>query len=178
MLHDNELISKNIHVLKQAIELIERLDDFLFVNTIPPYLKSSAGSHFRHCIDFYNSLLAGIETGRINYDLRERNECVATRRAVAIAQIGSIIERLAKLYTAEMDSEIEVLLEGSSGGIEPSSWSRSSVNRELQFLLSHTVHHYALIAFTLRLQGFEPGEDFGVAPSTLQHWRGAALCAK
>jgi hypothetical protein len=46
--------------------------------------------------------------------------------------------------------------------------------RELQFLLSHTVHHYALMALILRLQGFNPAAEFGVAPSTLQHWERAA----
>jgi hypothetical protein len=54
----------------------------------------------------------------------------------------------------------------------------STVARELQFLLSHTVHHYALIALILRLQGFEPGEEFGVAPSTLAHWRREVVCAR
>jgi uncharacterized damage-inducible protein DinB len=45
------------------------------------------------------------------------------------------------------------------------------VGRELQFLASHTLHHYALIAALLRLQGVEPGEEFGVAPGTLEHRR-------
>lgn len=49
--------------------------------------------------------------------------------------------------------------------------------RELQFLLSHTVHHFALIA-TL-LERFEIGvpEDFGIAPSTLKYWQAQAQCA-
>ena len=50
---------------------------------------------------------------------------------------------------------------------EPAVWSRSSLLRELQFALSHTVHHYAIIARQLRERGAEPGADFGVAPSTL-----------
>jgi hypothetical protein len=44
------------------------------------------------------------------------------------------------------------------------------VGRELQYLLSHTIHHYAIIGSILRAQGVEPGPDFGVAPSTLRHW--------
>jgi hypothetical protein len=42
--------------------------------------------------------------------------------------------------------------------------------RELGMLLSHTVHHYALIAMLLRARGIEPPADFGVAPSTRAHW--------
>ena len=41
--------------------------------------------------------------------------------------------------------------------------------RELLFLISHTVHHFALIAFMLRSFGIEPGDKFGVAPSTLRY---------
>jgi hypothetical protein len=55
-------------------------------------------------------------------------------------------------------------------------WSGTSVGRELQFLVSHTVHHYAVIAAMLRPQGVEPGADFGVAPSTLVYEQGSA-CA-
>jgi hypothetical protein len=57
-------------------------------------------------------------------------------------------------------------------------WGRSSAERELQFLLSHTVHHYALIALMLRTQGYEPGAEFGVAPSTLAYWKEAAACVQ
>jgi hypothetical protein len=54
---------------------------------------------------------------------------------------------------------------------DSSVWAASSLARELQFTLSHTVHHYALIALILRLQGFAPPADFGVAPATLQQWQ-------
>jgi hypothetical protein len=58
------------------------------------------------------------------------------------------------------------------------TWSQSSVTRELQALLSHTVHHYALIALMLQLNGFEVPEELGVAPSTLRRWRETASCAQ
>ena len=47
-------------------------------------------------------------------------------------------------------------------------FSRSSVLRELQFLVSHTVHHYAIIKLHLQLQGCDTARlvSFGVAPST------------
>jgi len=47
---------------------------------------------------------------------------------------------------------------------------RSSISRELQALSSHTIHHFALIAVTLRLHGFEVDPEFGMSPSTLQYW--------
>jgi len=45
------------------------------------------------------------------------------------------------------------------------------------FLLSHTVHHYALISVALKLQGIDPGEEFGIAPSTLRYLKSAAPLA-
>ncbi len=60
---------------------------------------------------------------------------------------------------------------------DESSWATSSVERELQFLRSHTVHHFALIAVILRLSGLEPGEEFGVAPSTLRYRKENGVCA-
>ena len=62
-------------------------------------------------------------------------------------------------------------------GGEEQQWSRSTLRRELQFLLSHTIHHFALIGLLLSFHGVEPGEEFGVAPSTLKHWRSQAECA-
>jgi hypothetical protein len=44
------------------------------------------------------------------------------------------------------------------------------VTRELQFLASHTVHHYALIAHLARDRGVGVAPEFGVAPATLDYW--------
>jgi hypothetical protein len=45
----------------------------------------------------------------------------------------------------------------------------STVTRELQVLSSHTVHHFALIALTLRAHGVQIEPDFGTTPSTLRY---------
>ena len=57
-------------------------------------------------------------------------------------------------------------------------WSGSTVQRELQFLVSHTVHHCALIKQILRQHGFEAGMEFGLAPSTKGHLQRQAACAR
>ncbi|HKX33601.1 MAG TPA: hypothetical protein VJ302_38335, partial [Blastocatellia bacterium] len=103
-----------------------------------------------------------------------REERIEKNRLFAAARLNQIIEGLSGLKAADEQSEVEVLLEGSSILPSDSGWSRSSIRRELQFLLSHTVHHYALMALALRVQGFQPGEEFGVAPSTLKYWRKSA----
>lgn len=173
MQRDCLLTRENVAVLNQGLELITRLDDRLYANAVSPLFHFGVGTHFRHCLDSYKCFLKGIESGRINYDQRERDELVATNRLLALRRIEAVIADLQRLPSSA-DEPVLVLLENS----DDTAWSRSSALRELQFLVSHTIHHYALIAMMLRCQGFDPGEEFGVAPSTLEHWRDAALCAQ
>lgn len=167
MQHTSRLIADNVHALRQGIDLIRRIDDETYSKANAPLTKAGVGNHFRHCIDFYSRFAAGIQSGRINYDLRERNAVVETCRLAAIEKIEAIIERLRSLAPEDGAREVEVISE-SSGDAD---WSRSSIKRELQFLLSHTIHHYAIIAVSLRMRGIEPDEEFGVALSTLRHWK-------
>jgi hypothetical protein len=53
----------------------------------------------------------------------------------------------------------------------------SSVSRELQALSSHTIHHFALIAITLRVHGFDVDPEFGMSPSTLRFHADRELAA-
>lgn len=170
----DSLIASNVRLLTQGIDLIERLDDASYSNANAALSLSGPGSHFRHCVDFYNCFLETIGTRRINYDLRRRNEVIEVDRALAIAELEKIIEGLRRLILADGQEELRVVVEESTAPRTANAWSRSSVMRELQSLLGHTIHHYALIALSLRLRGFEPGEEFGVAPSTLEYWRRTA----
>jgi uncharacterized damage-inducible protein DinB len=168
------IIEDNISVLRQGIELIEQMDNGLYANTKPPFMSSGVGGHFRHCIDFYNSFLSSFETGQSNYVLRRRNPLVEVNRSSAISEIEAIIEKLRQLSPADLHRPVQVIAEESSSPLDASGWSSSSVLRELQSLLSHTIHHFAIIALALRLQGAEPAAEFGVAPSTLAYWRQTA----
>jgi hypothetical protein len=167
------LIGGNIQLLRQGIDLIRRLDDAAYSRENATLSLNAAGCHFRHCIDFYNCFLGALGTRRINFDLRRRDEILENNRAIAILEIERIIEGLRQLSVTDGQTRLNVILNESTPRA-PSAWGRSSVMRELQSLMSHTIHHYALIALALRLQSFEPGAEFGVAPSTLEYWRRTA----
>lgn len=154
----------NIHLLEQCHDLLGRIGDHLYSHAPHGVAKSAAGGHVRHCLDFYNCFLNGLTTGRIDYDARVRNELVERDRKLAMAQIQAMIERLRQMPVTDDRIAVQVKMESET------AWTCSSIGRELQFLLSHTVHHFALIAMLLRLGGFEPAADFGVAPSTLRYW--------
>jgi len=172
MLHKIALINENCQFLQRGIDLIEQLDDQIYSNNSSQYFMSGVGKHFRHVIDHYSSFLVGIEK-LVNYDERERNHLVETNRKFAIETISNLIDRLSSLNETESLSNQQLLVKSNEGEVDLSddSASHSSVRRELQFLISHTVHHYALIAIILRIQGFEPPHNFGIAPSTIAYLR-------
>lgn len=173
-LEKNRLVGACVRVLEQGHALVGRLDDRLYASAEGLPVRSAAGSHVRHCLDFYKSLLEGVWVGRVDYNCRGRDALVARDRACAAAQIEIVVEELRALADLPGDTKLLVSPEDSDAG----GWCASTLARELQFLISHTVHHYALVALVLRLQGFEPGEEFGVAPSTLAHWKQETLCAR
>jgi uncharacterized damage-inducible protein DinB len=174
----SQLIRNNILFLRQGVALLERLNDELYVKTVVPYFSSGVGKHIRHNLDHYESFLAGLATGKIDYDGRQRDHRVETDRRYAIEKMLSIISRLEAMAAQKWDHSILVQM-NEVDEKSPSPWSSSTLGRELQFLMSHTVHHYALIAIILKIQGFDCDQDFGVAPSTLKYQRSQeAKCAR
>lgn len=160
------LAHQNIHFLDQGIELLAALDDHSYC-ACDSHGHSCVGAHLRHVLDCYRCFLKGWESGRIDYDARQRNPAVETDRRVAEETIREIRNGLVALRSADRNRRVEVRVDAAAWS-DTDPWTQSTLGRELQFLLSHTVHHYALIAMTLRGIGFEPGRRFGVAPSTLE----------
>ena len=126
-------------------------------------------------MDFYERFLAALEAAsdedgafsiRIDYDARERDPLLETDPRHALSVLDRAIDRLRAIVqhpAGVSDTTLQVRGDGSP-------WTDSTVSRELQSLVSHTVHHYALIAIAVRSQGGQPDPEFGVAPSTLRHW--------
>ena len=81
------------------------------------------------------------------------------------ASIRSVIYRMEGVSVLGKDTELAVRMENA----ETDVWLASSIGRELQALSSHTIHHFALIAVTLRLHGIVVDPDFGMSPSTLRY---------
>ncbi len=165
--------SDNIAFLRQGLELLESLSDDEYVRSFPPSFVSPIGTHMRHIVDHYDCFLDGVVAGRIDYDDRARATAVETDRVAASAAIAAVIRRLEGIGRALRDRELSVHMDCGGGPDEAGLCARSSVERELQFLVSHTVHHYALVAVMLRLEGREPVDGFGVSPSTLKYQESA-----
>lgn len=167
---NNSLTAECVAVLEQCAALLKRLDDTIYSNVQGLPVQSGIGAHVRHCLDFYGCLLRGLPARRIDYNQRPRDPQTENSRAHALRRVAAIQAVLCDLPALDGDMPLLVRAEDAAGN----DWCQSSLGREMQALLSHTVHHYALIALLLRLQGVVPEPSFGVAPSTLKHWQQVA----
>lgn len=154
-------------LLEQGARLAAELDAETFVRAPVLSPDGSVGAHLRHVADSVRLFLRGAETGHVDYDRRERDERLERDPARARAHLVRLADELRRLESRDPSQAIEVRAEACVLG---EGWLRSTLARELAALLSHAVHHYALIAVLLRAEGLEPPADLGVAPSTLEHW--------
>ncbi len=162
----NTLIAANLHYLAQAERLLAQLDDSTFACPSPSFYNSTVGGHLRHCLDHYDSFLNGLERTKVDYDERMRLPALETETASAAAKTKEIRDRLLKI---SKNSPPIGLLVKMDCGLEATEWQPSTLGRELQFLVSHTVHHFAMIGGICRELGIELESNFGVAPSTIRH---------
>ena len=162
----NPLTENIVEILSQGVKLIEKIDDASYTAGD----KGSVGVHFRHCADFIDNFLKGLQNEKIDYHQRERNVEMERNRAQAILRLSEGMHGLQSLKISNLEQPILVRIEDASHLIGKPEWAWSSGLREIDFLQSHTIHHFALIAYKLRALGIEVDREFGVAPSTLKFW--------
>lgn len=162
----DRLIRANLHYLEQASKLLDRMDDACFAEPAKSFYESSVGGHLRHCIEHYLSFLEGVKVGKIDYDARKRDVIVETQPAAALEKVAEISAALEGLREMDLPEAVEVKMDCGGNEIP---WQPSTPGRELQFLVSHTVHHFAMIGGICTSLGMEVECEFGVAPSTLRH---------
>ncbi len=169
-----EKIQDNIVALNRGVALLRRIDDDLYRQKIKEVYEGSLGGHVRHNLDHYLNFLDGFLSGRIDYEARKREQLIETSSAYAIEAIEEVIHQLEEIADKEADKTILVKMESDRESVR---WAESSALRELEFLLSHTIHHYALLSVMIQLSGVDLDPDFGVAPSTLRFRRAQTPCA-
>lgn len=164
-------------LLHQMRQLIERLDDINYAMPAPDRTTGGIGGHVRHCLDHVSALLAGARTGLCAYDRRQRGTDVETSRAAAIDAITDVMLGLLELDAPTLESDVYVETQ-----LDPSGTmvvTRSSVCREIAFLVSHTIHHNAIVAQIMQARGLHVAPRFGLAPATpTESVIGATACAR
>ncbi len=168
-MRQSALIEINARWLRQALRLLGRLNDATYSASPPDMAPHRADAHLRHIIEFYQCFLEGLADSHIDYDARRRDPLIETRRQHAAGAIADIVHALETSHELRHERIVWVRMEDCDDCRIRHPYMESSISRELQVLSSHTVHHFALIAMTLRLHGVEMDRDFGMAPSTLRY---------
>jgi uncharacterized damage-inducible protein DinB len=99
----------------------------------------------------------------LSYDHRERGTNVETDVDAALRSIRRLTSTLAVMRSCE--DEAMTMISMLVPGGEPIA-VRTTLRRELVFVVSHTIHHQALIGLLLSAAGGGVPQDFGLAPST------------
>jgi uncharacterized damage-inducible protein DinB len=155
-------------VLLQGKDLLDRLDQEEFCAPNQLGNGASIGAHYRHCLDHFRQLLAGLENGVIDYDARTRDPILEADRLAALAATEALRSSSQELRKLGTEDPLEVRCSVTYDNEEVGSAS-STLGREMMFCISHAIHHYALIAILLRAAKRDVPEGFGVAPSTIRH---------
>lgn len=166
---DASLIQSNLEALKEGEELIRLLEPGQYSQGFRPAFQSTIGAHFRHVLEHYRCFFEQQPMTVFNYDLRSRDQLLECDAEYALTTICELLDAFEKL-SDQSDSEPAVFQ--TTYMIEDEQTSApvpTSLNRELLFLQSHTVHHYAIIGAMTRAFGKQPQDDFGVAIATRVH---------
>jgi uncharacterized damage-inducible protein DinB len=167
------LIEENLMALSQLKGLLDDLTPAAYRQPFGAAGRHTLGKHVRHIIDHYDALLGGLEAGgtSLDYEHRRRDEVLEQWPARAAQRVTDI--EAALLALADQTPPASLAL-AYPVGEEPLALS-TSLDRELAFLTSHTIHHMAILGLLAEPLGLALPESFGVHPSTLRHWRREAL---
>ena len=155
------LLGFNRRLLDQALAVV----DGHAVSGAPPY-AGPVGAHLRHVVEHYEALVRGLPRGEIDYDGRPRDRELEANPALARTRLLALRQALCAWTPDTMNRPVQVLgLVGFAGEFD--FRAISSVGRELVFLASHAVHHFALLADHLQRHGVPVPAHFGKAPGTV-----------
>lgn len=158
-----------VEVVDQAISLLDDISLGDYKEVLAPHFTSSIGAHIRHIIDHFLALKEASCSSCINYNNRNRHSDIEHSPAAAIAALKSIIEWLNQTGNNQLlNKRVSVLTEIDISDTK-STTCESTFERELVFVASHAIHHYALIRIIRKMQGKNSPEFFGFAPATITH---------
>lgn len=157
-----DLVAFNVAVIAQGQRLTQH-----YLAQIEAF-GHQVGPHLRHIIEHYEALLNRRSGELIDYDHRARDRSVELSPVIASQRLDGIVVSLSTLGDHHADEALSV---GFAIGIDGSEFhlSPSTLARELNFVASHAIHHYALIRPIAAAAGVPLPAEFGKAPETVRH---------
>ena len=159
------VIQGNLEAIEQGIALLRKLTPQQYNHRARPLVQSTIGEHMRHVLDLYHSLMAADKDSFVDYDVRRRGAAVETCQATAIAELQAIARWLGALTEQQLAATVTVSSEVTLYE-KTVAQTVSCLARELIFVGSHTVHHYATISILAKSCDVDVSDAFGLAPAT------------
>ena len=162
------LIDGCINCIEQCDQILTTVSQDNFTDSAMG--SSSIGAHVRHILDRFHCFFAGLAGASIDYDARKRDPQIEQNVEAATFALASVARRIVQLQDASLCNELISVKESvlpSSPAVEISS----TLERELMGLITHSIHHLAIIALLAKSFGHQMGSDFGKAPSTIAYER-------
>lgn len=157
------LLQFNQRLLEQALVLVGVWDQTRLANA-----AQTTGAHLRHVIEHYEALVFPARAAQVDYDSRPRERELEVNPALARARLLALHATLGSWDETRLDTPLRVPgLGGEAGEFRFSVLS--SIGRELAFVASHTVHHFALLLTHCQQLHISLPADFGKAPATVAH---------
>jgi hypothetical protein len=151
-----------LEVCRRCHQLVDELETSSTTNADEVYRM--LGPHLRHCLDHFSQLFKGLDDGLIDYDTRDRDESLERNPNRFKSALADAMNKLQSVGADELHRPIQVLQQAAIG-VGPTPLD-STLERELVFLSSHTIHHLALMVQLAASRGVEVSEALGVAFST------------
>ncbi len=164
----DDLLTFNQRLIDQALALVAAHEI-----SRPLRYAGPVGAHLRHIVEHYEALVFPADHGMVDYDSRARDRELEGNPALARKRLLALRARLDELVPLALLTVVQV--HGQCGIAGEFNFAMTScIGRELAFLASHTVHHFALLEPHCRQHGIPTPADFGQAPSTVAHARGSS----
>jgi uncharacterized damage-inducible protein DinB len=160
--------------LEQIIAIVDALHTLPKTRLDNLYTEQNIGKHIRHISDHFYAVKHGIISDMINYNERNRGTNIETDSISAVNQLNELIGWLDGINNQYNDESIhqEVMIYSEVDCLQTLSMKfKSSLARELLYLINHTIHHAAHIGLICQRNGIEIPLNTGMAPCTMTYLR-------
>lgn len=155
-----------IDVLSQFRGIIIQLNDVEYAAPLKVFDGASIGKHGRHIIEFFQCLMKSTTAGTVNYDARVRY----LRLEEDVQYSIDVLDKITEYLSENNFDNIGISLVSEFGGQRQIAVP-TNFNRELIYLIEHSIHHFALIRIGIQenFPHIDLPDCFGVAYSTIEH---------
>lgn len=158
-----------------CINCIEQCDQILTIVSQEDFTddskgSSSIGAHTRHILDRFHCFFAGLADASVDYDARKRDREIEQNLEAATFALASVARRVEQLRDSSLGNGL-ICVKESVLPFRPAVEISSTVERELMGLITHSIHHLAIISLLAKSLGHQLSSDFGKAPSTIVYER-------